>query len=36
MGVEIYSQTALIVKEHLVKAVASLDEDHWVWAPYYD
>ena len=36
MDVEIYSQTALIVKERLVEAVASLDADHWVWTPYYD
>jgi hypothetical protein len=36
MDVEIYSQTALIVKERLVEAVASLEAEHWVWNPYYD
>jgi hypothetical protein len=36
MDVEIYSKTALIATESLVEAVALLDEDRWVWTPYYD
>ena len=36
LDVEIYSQTALIARERLVEAVASLDADHWIWTPYYD